>query len=787
MKRLIILLLFLFSFIEILNAGIHQMNIKMNDECLNNTAICSRQYFQDSRNWKYGISSDGLPAFKYSFSVDADLTPSIESISVSDNAEMIRIDYDDIAYFDQSTDAEASMPNYPSSYPEMELFNGIKASLEYNFSLDGQDHYNLFILPFIEDNYGNYNLCTDFKIIIGTSENSQNRALISIPNEIMHTLMTAVVNDNNNAEGKFGLSSNTACGFGDTPDYIVITDSTLAESFTPFILWKRELGYNAQIKLVEDIEAEYAGLDLAEKVREFLKSAYQDGLEWLLIGGDETVVPVRKLYSANTNEEVPDAYLHPSDLYYADLTGEWDVDGDGVWGEPYHDSPDLQPEIFVGRVPAYTPEEVSNWVSKSIAYEKGNLPEISNFAGKVLVTSADQMRDWNMGQGQDSLIAQYLPEYIGPDLTAMAEYPSGDDPTPSQPPANSFIQKYSEGWNLAVILAHGVREGFVSMSASYNEWPKTYVWIGEGTRSDKGYLDDLQNYGASGVIYSVACSQGAFDCPNDESRCFAEYILDLENRGAAAFIGYTRYGWVASSYKLGEDFVDALYNTDNRIGPANTISKLLNTSYRDLNYGINVFGDPSLRVWTDSPAEISVEHPQMITLGENDFSIHASSNGTGLENALVTVVTGDENLYMGTTGPDGILNLDFNTGLDSGVVLTVSANGYVPYQVNLATSIILDADDDNNEPLPESFELYQNYPNPANPTTTVGFNLKETGNISLELFNLLGQKVEFIERDNLPSGYNEIELNLAEYPSGVYFYRLTADDLSETRKLMLLK
>ena len=102
---------------------------------------------------------------------------------------------------------------------------------------------------------------------------------------------------------------------------------------------------------------------------------------------------------------------------------------------------------------------------------------------------------------------------------------------------------------------------------------------------------------------------------------------------------------------------------------------------------------------------------------------------------------------------------------------------------------MLDADDENDDrpEVPREFVLHQNYPNPANPTTTVAFELAHNDDITFDLFNLLGQRVTQITRENLPAGYHEIELDLNGNPSGVYFYRLTTSEGSDVKKLVLLK
>lgn len=647
------------------------------------------------------------------------------------------------------------------------------------------------IIPFMLDSSGQRLIClTEIEAEIEASRDTDLSGSLPTNENHMDLLVADMIDDESGLPGPL-LSASS--GYSLSPDYIIITSTELKDSFEPFAIWKRSLGFNVEIKTIEAIQAEQNEIDLEEKIREYLKTCYADGLEWVLIGGDETVVPIRKLYSANTDEPVPVEYTHPSDLYYGDLTGDWDVDGDGVWGEPYHDNPDLQPEIFVGRLPASSPDNITNWIWKTINYENGGVLGAEGYADRVLITSADHMRDWNNGQGQDSLIAGYLPERIDPDLTSMAEIPTGDDPDPLQPSAHSFIGRYSEGWNLTVILAHGSCNGFVTMSSGYGGWPKTFVWAGEGSGSSHGYLDNLTNYGAAGIVYSIGCSQGAidgdqppFNCPGS---CVAEYMLRLENRGAAAFIGYSRYGWVASSYRLAEKFVDYIYSSDNRLGPANTYSKLCHSVNRDLNYGLNLFGDPSLGVWRDAPGRIEIDHPELITLGENLFSSQVTSVGEPVDSALVTVITKDDNLFYGYTGSDGRIEISFDSGTDSAVILTVSKSGYVPYTANLATSIILDAEDDYDDrtELPREFTLFQNYPNPANPSTTVSFELPECGDIRLEIFNILGQKVKDISREELPAGFHEIELDFSDNPSGVYFYKITNFADMAIKKLMVLK
>jgi len=86
-----------------------------------------------------------------------------------------------------------------------------------------------------------------------------------------------------------------------------------------------------------------------------------------------------------------------------------------------------------------------------------------------------------------------------------------------------------------------------------------------------------------------------------------------------------------------------------------------------------------------------------------------------------------------------------------------------------------------------SFKLSQNYPNPFNPTTNISFTLISKSFVSLKVFDMLGHEVATLVNEQKPAGTYTQKWNAASMPSGVYFYRLQAGSLTETKKLILLK
>ena len=371
-------------------------------------------------------------------------------------------------------------------------------------------------------------------------------------------------------------------------DLLIITTNTLKSGFEPLKEAHDATGVLTVIKTLTDI----GGSDL-ESIRNYIKDAYTNwGIEYVLIGGDDNVVPAPILWVSGMDEET--TYYEdsmPADLYYACLDGPYNSDGDGNWGEP-HDGTDggdvdLIAEVYVGRACVDNMADVNNFVTKTVAYinkDPGNeyLSEVC-FAGEYLgdygIASyggayLDQLED---GSSDDGYTTVGMPSDIY-NINKLYDSPSYDWPP------SAIISVINNGVHIINHLGH----------ASYDY----------DLKLDSYDVDALNNPSdRTCFIYSQGCMAGGFD----NGDCIAEHFTVKTTHAAFAVIFNARYGFFWSystdgdSQRLHREFWDAVFGEMiPEIGRANHDSKEDNlpiigrSCIRWVYYETNLFGDPSL-------------------------------------------------------------------------------------------------------------------------------------------------------------------------------------------------
>ena len=102
------------------------------------------------------------------------------------------------------------------------------------------------------------------------------------------------------------------------------------------------------------------------------------------------------------------------------------------------------------------------------------------------------------------------------------------------------------------------------------------------------------------------------------------------------------------------------------------------------------------------------------------------------------------------------------------------------------TSMLVGINQISNE-VPDRYLLLQNYPNPFNPVTKIQYALPENSLVKITVYDALGKEVETLVDKIHTAGYYEAEWNAADYPSGVYYYKFSAGDYTEIKKMVLIK
>jgi hypothetical protein len=83
--------------------------------------------------------------------------------------------------------------------------------------------------------------------------------------------------------------------------------------------------------------------------------------------------------------------------------------------------------------------------------------------------------------------------------------------------------------------------------------------------------------------------------------------------------------------------------------------------------------------------------------------------------------------------------------------------------------------------------LYQNYPNPFNPVTLIKYNVPYPTNVSIKVFDVLGNEIALLINENKSTGGYEVTFNASNLSSGIYFYKLITGNVTQSKKMILMK
>ncbi len=384
---------------------------------------------------------------------------------------------------------------------------------------------------------------------------------------------------------------------------VIITGEQFTDTFSDYIDWKASEGIPTGIFEIEEILSSYDGVDDAEKMRNFIIDAYETysgtdtPLEYVILGGDDTVVPKRGVYGEVGNYV---DYAMPSDIYFSNLDGCWDANGNGIYGE-VDDEVDMFAEVAISRIPGETETEFENVLYKNQHYSTNT----------------------NIGDG----IAYMFGENLDNEPTWGGDYK--DEISPLIDPDFHISTLYErDGTFSNVAVREAVNEGLsiINHLGHANE----SIVFGQ-TRWSAHQMNNT----SYGFAYTQGCYPAAFDfATSGEENAVGEHLVTASG-GLYAFIGNTRYGWYMPGSTQGPSqayditFFEALFDHNiRRIGDTKVHSReaLVNQALssgvmRWIYFQLVLFGEPTTEI-KDAPEGfpyldvVSVEYDD--SMGDGD-------------------------------------------------------------------------------------------------------------------------------------------------------------------------
>ncbi len=166
------------------------------------------------------------------------------------------------------------------------------------------------------------------------------------------------------------------------------------------------------------------------------------------------------------------------------------------------------------------------------------------------------------------------------------------------------------------------------------------------------------------------------------------------------------------------------------------------------------------------------------TLLSNGLQVLLSNTGAGTLGSVVDL--GDGTYESTITAPIGVGSDTISAVVISGTdTVSIFRDAIVTY--DNPTSL------DESFISPDRFYLYQNYPQPFNPTTIIKYQIPQSSFVSLKVFDVLGKEVAILINEEKSAGTYEVEFNGSELSSGIYFYTLKTGEFSDTKKMLLIK
>jgi hypothetical protein len=269
---------------------------------------------------------------------------------------------------------------------------------------------------------------------------------------------------------------------------------------------------------------------------------------------------------------------------------------------------------------------------------------------------------------------------------------------------------------------------------------------------------------------------------NDQANGIEGVVNTLNSLNYEETFDETFEQWIIANYLDNKNYLDGKYGYFHYNFPACLVSAV----YYQLPTGIK----------TGSVSSYAADYIQFSSTTPRDISIHFDGVDT-TSFRLAFLKLGTSNSQVFSVEPvllDSLNSASFyfdSLGIDVKKIIMVvmntdaslGENQFVSYTYGAES--ILDIKNDQKNLL--SYVLYQNYPNPFNPSTVISYQLPEIDNVTLKVYDVLGNEITTLVDEYKPAGNYQISFDASELVSGIYFYTLIAGKFSETKKMILMR
>ncbi len=390
------------------------------------------------------------------------------------------------------------------------------------------------------------------------------------------------------------------------PDYVIITNNELKSEFQHLADWKTKKGIPTIIKTIEEIETEYVGADLVDKIQNYLidfKEKWGDESLYLLLGGDSEIIPYREVETCNSEKK---GDLCATDACYVDQN--FTIDWSNFTG-----TSSSTRNIYMGRLPMNTPNDLKTFIDKLIHYEKADINIDYSYINNFLMTCAllfDPIEKPVQHRQYDSyrtkldvfrkthlakhMKYQYLYDHVNCTCSSSI-HPIFH--------ANTEYTKELNKNNFISALRGDTNYGFSHLMFFYDHG---LPWSLGASDIDKGedlFVSDICQLEDS-IHFNIILTGSCYTADFTEN-CIAENFL---KKNSIAYIGNTDAG-ITEEYNIFKYFLSTLYsNSHGKKSIGYIHSKILPFVLGNMHgyHRLHLLGDPEMPVWTNVPQNLDV-------------------------------------------------------------------------------------------------------------------------------------------------------------------------------------